>query len=79
MNREQLLSTKDSIVSVKNKQQEEYRIKKKEYIKKYGYVDKDPIDESNCFSNFFLVWAYRILKLSKLVFIESSFLGKKEI
>ena len=76
MNREQLLSTKDSVVSVKNKQQEEYRIKKKEYIKKYGYVDKDPIDESNCFSNFFLVWAYRILKLSRLVFIESSHLGK---
>ena len=48
--------TKDSMVSVrssKNKLQEEYQIKKKEYIQKYGYVNKDPIDESNWFSNFF--------------------------
>ena len=76
MNREPFLSAKDSIVSVKNKEHEEYKIKKKEYIKKYGYVDKDPIDESNCFSNFFLYWAYRILKLSNLVYIESPHLGK---
>ena len=71
--------TKDSMVSVrssKNRLQEEYQVKKKEYIKQYGYVNKDPIDESNCFSNFFLFWAYRILKLSNLVFIESSHLGK---
>ena len=82
MNKEPLLVTKDSIVSIrstksaKNKLQEEYQIKKKQYIKKYGYVDKDPIEESNCFSNFFLFWAYRILKLSNLVYIELSHLGK---
>ena len=77
--KESLLVTKDSMVSVKSsrsKLQEEYQIKKREYIKKYGYVDKDPIDESNIFSKFFLYWAYRILKLSNLVYIESSHLGK---
>ena len=79
MNKEPLLVTKDSMVSVKSsksKLQEEYQIKKREYIRKYGFVGKDPIEESNCFSNFFLYWAYRILRLSNLVFIESSHLGK---
>ena len=82
MNKEPLLVTKDSIVSIrstkssKNKLQEEYQIKKRQYIKKYGYIDKDPIEESNCFSNFFIFWAYKILKLSNLVNIESSHLGK---
>ena len=86
MNKEPLLSlNKDSILSIKSTNsrkslkkilQEEYQIKKKEYIQKYGYVDKDPIEEGNCFSNFFLHWAYNILKLSNLVFIESSHLGK---
>ena len=78
MNKEPFI-TKDSMVSIKsskNRLQEEYQIKKKKYIQKYGYVNKDPIDESNCFSNFFLFWAYRILKLSNLVYIESSHLGK---
>ena len=63
MNKEPLLVTKDSMVSVKSsksKLQEEYQIKKREYIRKYGFVGKDPIEESNCFSNFFLYWAYRI-------------------
>ena len=82
MNKEPLLVTKDSLLSVKsaksikNKLQEEYQIKKKQYINQYGYVNKDPIDEGNCFSNFFLFWAYKILKLSNLVNIESSHLGK---
>ena len=82
MIKEPLIYPKDSIVSVKSakssrsKLQEEYQMKKKEYIKKYGFVEKDPIDETNCFSSFFLFWAYRILKLSNLVFIESSHLGK---
>ena len=61
--------------SSKNRLLEEYQIKKKHYIKQYGYVDKDPIDEGNCFSNFFMYWAYRILKLSNLVYIESEHLG----
>ena len=82
MNKEPLLVTKDSLISIKsakstkNKLQEEYQIKKKQYINQYGYVGKDPIDEGNCFSNFFLFWAYKILKLSNLVNIESSHLGK---
>ena len=82
MKKEPLLQAKDSMISVKssssrkNRLQEEYQIKKREYINKYGYVNKDPIDEGNCFSNFFIYWAYRILKLSNLVNIESSHLGK---
>ena len=82
MKKEPLLAAKDSLISVKssssrkNVLQEEYRLKKKEYIKKYGFVNKDPIDEGNCFSNFFLYWAYRIIKLSNLAIIESSHLGK---
>ena len=77
--KESLLATKDSMVSVrslKGKLQEEYQAKKREYIKNYGYIDKDPIDESNIFSKFFLYWAYRIIKLSNSVYIESSHLGK---
>ena len=82
MKKEPLLQAKDSMISVKssssrkNRLQEEYQIKKREYINKYGYVNKDPIDEGNCFSNFFIYWAYRILKLSYLINIESSHLGK---
>ena len=81
MNKEPFIP-KDSMVSVKsiksskNRLLEEYQIKKRHYINTYGYVDKDPIEESNCISNFFLFWAYRILKLSNLVYIESSHLGK---
>ena len=82
MNKEPLLVAKDSFVSVKStnsrKKQliEEYHIKKSNYITKYGFVDKDPIDEGNCFSNFFLSWAYRILKLSNVVNIDTPHLGK---
>ena len=82
MKKEPLLEAKNSLISVKssssrkNRLQEEYQIKKKEYIKKYGFVNKDPMDEGNCFSNFFLYWAYRILKLSNLAYIESSHLGQ---
>ena len=82
MKNEPLLVAQDSLLSVKsnssrkNRLHEEYQIKKKQYIYKYGYENKDPIDEGNCFSNFFLYWAYRILKLSNLVYIESSHLGK---
>ena len=82
MKSEPLLQAKDSMISVKssssrkNKLQEEYQIKKKQYIKKYGFVNQDPIDEGNCFKNFFIYWAYRILKLSNLVNIEPSHLGK---
>ena len=62
MKKEPLLQAKDSMISVKssssrknnNKLQEEYQIKKKQYISKYGYVNKDPIDGGNCFSNFFI-------------------------
>ena len=32
-------------------------------INEYGYLNKDLIDEGNCFTNFFLHWAYRIIKL----------------
>ena len=34
-------------------------------IEKYGFMDKDPIDEGNFFSNFIIYWAYRIIHLSK--------------
>ena len=78
MNKEPLIVA-DSIVSTrssKNRLQEVYQVKKKEYIRKYGFVNQDPIEESNCFSKFFLYWAYRIIKLSNLVYIESPHLGK---
>ena len=58
MNKEPFIP-KDSMVSVKsvksskNRLLEEYQIKKRHYINTYGYVDKDPIEESNCISNFF--------------------------
>ena len=45
-------------------------------IEKYGFIDKDPIDEGNFFSNFILYWAYRIIRLSKLTNIKSEYLGK---
>ena len=45
-------------------------------INKYGYLNKDPIDEGNCFTNFFIHWAYRIIKLSKLINIKPEYLGK---
>ena len=82
MLKESLLQQKESFISVKstsskkNQLLEEYHTKKKNYIEKYGYVDKDPIDEGNCFSNFFMYWAYRILKLSNLVNIDTPYLGK---
>ena len=82
MNKEPLIVAKDSFVSHKSsnsrKKQiiEEYHIKKNNYITKYGYVDKDPINEGNCFSNFFLYWAYRILKLSNAINIDTPHLGK---
>ena len=45
-------------------------------IEKYGFVDKDPIEEGNFFSNFIIHWAYRIIRLSKLTNIKSEYLGK---
>ena len=45
-------------------------------IEKYGFIDKDPIDEGNFFSNFIIHWAYRIIHLSKLTNIKSEYLGK---
>ena len=45
-------------------------------IEKYGFIDKDPIDEGNFFSNFIIYWAYRIIHLSKLTNIKSEYLGK---
>ena len=45
-------------------------------IEKYGFMDKDPIDEGNFFSNFIIYWAYRIIHLSKLTNIKSEYLGK---
>ena len=43
---------------------EKYKKIKDEYIEKYGYLKKDPIDEESCISNFFIHWAYKIIKLS---------------
>jgi len=45
-------------------------------IEKYGFLDKDPIDEGNLLSNFIIYWAYRIIRLSKLINIKSEYLGK---
>ena len=45
-------------------------------IEKYGYIDKDPIEEGNFFSNFIIYWAYKIIHLSKLTNIKSEYLGK---
>ena len=45
-------------------------------IEKYGFIDKDPIEEGNCFSNFIIYWAYKIIHLSKLTSIKSEYLGK---
>ena len=45
-------------------------------IEKYGFVDKDPIEEGNFFSNFIIYWAYKIIRLSKLMNVKSEYLGK---
>ena len=45
-------------------------------IEKYGYIDKDPIEEGSFFSNFIIYWAYRIIYLSRLTNIKSEYLGK---
>ena len=45
-------------------------------IEKYGFTDKDPIEEGSCISNFLIYWAYRIIHLSKLTNIKSEYLGK---
>ena len=45
-------------------------------IEKYGFIDKDPIEEGNFFSNFIIYWAYRIIHLSKLTNIKPEYLGK---
>ena len=46
------------------------------YLEKYGFIGKDPIDEGNFFSNFIMYWAYKIIRLSKLINIKSEYLGK---
>ena len=46
------------------------------YLEKYGFIGKDPIDEGNYFSNFIMYWAYKIIRLSKLINIKSEYLGK---
>ena len=46
------------------------------YLEQYGFIDKDPIDEGNFFSNFIIHWAYKIIHLSKLINIKSEYLGK---
>ena len=46
------------------------------YLEQYGFIDKDPIDEGNFFSNFIIYWAYKIIHLSKLTNIKSEYLGK---
>ena len=33
------------------------------YLEQYGFIDKDPIDEGNFFSNFIIYWAYKIIHL----------------
>ena len=63
----------------------EYLIKKKEkmssenkesiLVDKYGFVDKDPINEGNFLSNFFIHWAFRIIRLSNLINIKAKHLG----
>ena len=45
-------------------------------IEKYGFIEKDPIEEGNCFSNFIIYWAYKIIRLSKLTNIKTEYLGK---
>ena len=45
-------------------------------IEKYGFIDKDPIEEGNLLSNFIIYWAYRIIRLSKLINIKSEYLGE---
>ena len=45
-------------------------------IEKYGYIDKDPIEEGSFFSYFIIYWAYRIIHLSRLTNIKSEYLGK---
>ena len=45
-------------------------------IEKYGFIDKDPIEEGNFFSNFIIYWAYKIIHLSKLTNIKPEYLGK---
>jgi hypothetical protein len=45
-------------------------------INEYGYLNKDLIDEGNCYTNFLLHWAYRIIKLSKLTNIKPDYFGK---
>ena len=46
------------------------------YLEKYGFIGRDPIDEGNYFSNFIMYWAYKIIRLSKLINIKSEYLGK---
>ena len=46
------------------------------YLENYGFIGKDPIDEGNFFSNFIMYWAYKIIRLSKLINIKSEYLGK---
>ena len=48
----------------------------KNNIEKYGFIDRDPIEEGNCFSNFLIYWAYKIIRLSKLTNIKTEYLGK---
>ena len=59
------------------KKKEKMRSESKESIlvDKYGFVDKDPIDEGNCLSNFFIHWAFRIIRLSNLINIKPKHLG----
>ena len=45
-------------------------------IEKYGFIDKDPIEEGSFFFFFIIYWAYRIIHLSKLTNIKSEYLGK---
>ena len=46
------------------------------YLENYGFIGKDPINEGNFFSNFIMYWAYKIIRLSKLINIKSEYLGK---
>ena len=45
-------------------------------LEKYGFIGKDPIEEGNFFSNFIMYWAYKVIRLSKLINIKSEYLGK---
>ena len=76
MKEESLITELESSKDFEKSNIEKYKKQKADYIEKYGYLRKDPIDEGNCISNFFIWWAYKIIKLSTLINIKSKHLGE---